>query len=241
MNWIGYIPAGYHGLKCLAHHMMRLPQTDKNNKPIYSLGDLPEMHGILADCPAIGLDTKLVLSDLSCETVPYGSNSINRFGNGRCIRIHRAFFDHEPAGSRFFIRKAAYELANEVPYISELVKSVATLAAAIFCDIEQSLLGQTMRFTTICIAELAVEKLYVAKRVADATAFTLQRSTQEELLGALNIVDALERQAQSNKKSYLRLQIEQQLTSHGARSAVNHNISNKIFTTIEQPPLNSGR
>lgn len=235
MNYIGYIPAVYHGLKCVAHHVMRLPKEDKNGEPIQVLANLPEMQGILVASPQVRGDTKLVLVDALGEIVPFGSNRKNFSGNSVCIRVHRAFFTHEPAGTRFFVRKAVHELTNEVPYLSELLKSIATLAAAALCQVEQTFLGYTMRFTTLGIAELCVEKFYVARQVAAATQFALERSTKEELLGALNIMDAVERFQKSDNKSSLRLAIEERLERmHNNAVKINHDVSNKIFAALKK-------
>lgn len=235
MNYIGYIPSVYHGLKCLAHQIMRLPTKDKNGQPIFELADLPEMKGIIKDCPLLRRDTKLVLVDALGESVPFGVNSQNVSCNSVCIRVNRTFFTHEPAGARFFIRKAVHELTNEVPYWSELLKSIATLAAAVLLSrAEQSILGVSVRFATIGIAELCVEKFYVAKRVEAATQFALERSSQEELLGALNIMDAVEHLHDCDEKSNLRLQIEAKLGQISNTSvAINQIVSNKIFNELK--------
>ncbi len=223
---LGALPAVWFAGRAVMHSCM--PISDKQLKlPSQQVIDLPGMKGVFDRTPGLRRDIELIQGSGHTTFKSFGTNSpFSR--SGAYILVHQAMMQHEPVGTRFFIRKEISLIQKEHHVKDSVLKAIATLAASLLFD------GTLVRVPAIGVAYAMVELAYSHHMEDESTKYALHTATTEELQGALCILEAIKRVHKATSDFGGVWQIKERLREMQARDKpINEDVCSKLVAAFK--------
>ncbi len=186
MNYImgiaSFIPCVWHAGKAFALSKLYLP----NDRQYEMVRDQPGLEFFL-EGTQIRRDVKLIPTENEFFPEAFGSPT----SWNAAIRVHKKMLEIEPAGTRYLLKAELYKIHANICVKDETIKAIGTLFTAICCLLEASETGRILPLTALMGVEFMMDYCFTRSWEEKARRFALKASTNEELLGALHIFEAL--------------------------------------------------
>ncbi|MBS0635738.1 MAG: hypothetical protein JSR37_09770 [Verrucomicrobia bacterium] len=225
---LGALPGLYYAGRAVMHSCMQIPE-DQLEVPSRSVIQLPEMKRVFDSNPGLRKDIKLIQGNGSTLFESFGMNRRFCANNEAYILMHKAIMEHQPVGTRFFLRREIYLIQNDYPIKDSVARSVATLAASLFFD------GSLFRVPAVLCAYAIVGFSYSHYTEQRGTQHAINTSTEEDLKGALCILEAIKRVRNTSSDVGGMQQIKDRLSAMQASSpSFDENTCQRLVAAFKQ-------